>query len=327
MIETRTAKRQTNTTGGAALPGKTNPGVEETISKDARIKDAKANHEGQTSTASTDPGLKAPDWLTMHISQLSDEIKAVWMFAYQEVYTRNRYQRGERPAQALSRLKGYGMLADLTVDGLQDMARELCKSDLGPDGGKNRNHYTVNDRILDEELEKQEVFALVDRKKKHLEALRLAPALEIVEAIYTSEYADQLKKAGLQHVAKTFYDAMIERLNDDRYLNLTNMASRKIFPVGAAYIASGSATSKQIEEVLMKQRSLREAKQREPQVQELKAANTDEYKIFWRGFLAETNTGILLKAHLKDNAKQLAKIIEADLLILQLQEAMRQKTD
>jgi hypothetical protein len=322
MIETRMAKRQTNTTGGAVLPGKGDPGVKETISKDAKAKDA-----GLTSSASTDPGLKAPDWLTLHISELSDEIKAVWMFAYQEVYTRNRYQRGERPAQALSRLKGYGMLADLTVDGLQDMARELCKSDLGPDGGKNRNHYTVNDRILDEELEKQEVFALVDRKKKHLEALRLAPTLEIIESIYTSEYADQLKKAGLQHVAKTLYDAMIERLNEDRYLNLTNMASRKIFPVGAAYIASGAATSKQIEEVLMKQRSLREAKQREPQVQELKALNTDEYKLFWRGFLGETNTGSLLKAHLKDNAKQLAKVVEADLLILQLQEAMRPKSD
>lgn len=322
MIETRMAKRQTNTTGGATLAGKTDPGVKETSSKDA-----KTNNTGTTSAASTDPGLKAPDWLTLHISELSEEIKAVWMFAYQEVYTRNRYQRGERPAQALSRLKGYGMLADLTVDGLQDMARELCKSDLGPDGGKNRNHYTVNDRILDEELEKQEVFALVDRKKKHLEALRLAPSIDIIESIYTSEYADQLKKASLQHVAKTFYDAMIERLNEDRYLNLTNMASRKIFPVGAAYVASGAATSKQIEEVLMKQRSLREAKQREPQVQELKALNTDEYKIFWRGFLGETNTGSLLKAHLKDNAKQLAKIIEADLLILQLQDAMRQKSD
>lgn len=316
MIETRTAKKQINTTGGAALPGSKDPGVTNSGVKNINSKD-------ESNTVPGDPGLKAPDWLTLHTRDLSDEIKAVWRFAYQEVYTRNRYQRGERPAQALSRLKGYGMLSDLTVDGLQDMARELCKSDLGPDGGKNRNHYTVNDRILDEEQEKQEVFALVDRKKKHLEALRLAPDLELVNAIYTSAYSEQLKKAGLQHLASAFYDAVIERINDDRYLNLTNMASRKIFPVGAAYIASGATTHKQIEEVLMKQRSLRESKQREAQVQELKAADVDQYKVFWRSFLAETNTGNLLRAHLKDNAKQLSKVLEADILILKLQEAMR----
>jgi len=267
-----------------------------------------------------------PEWLAKQTAGKSEADQKVWTSAYEKIHSENHYKIGEGPTQALERLKGEGLLADVAIT---DIPKEAHKLEMrqGKDGHP-KELYTTKDEVLGPNREHHEIARFVERQIKAEQATRLTPSTENIQAALTPERAAQMKAAGLETDPQALHDKILKRMTDDRGLTGTRMEQMKSFPVGAPYVATGAVTGAQMDHLMREQRALRETKHEDQAFKDLKACNPEEYSKQWRQYLKDTDVGQLLKVHAKEDPLhyKLSKIAAADSLITALKELEKQKT-
>jgi hypothetical protein len=270
------------------------------------------------------PAAQPPEWLTRREDGMAEPEKKLWDSAYAKVHDQNHYFKKEGPTQAFERLKKQGLLDDVSID-IPKEAQDKVKKELGKKGELHRNYYTSNDRVLTGDQEQKEVAGLVERQKKHDQAQRLSPTTEQINAALTPEVADQLKKAGLKVDPNRLHDQIAKQMESDKGLTSAGMEKMKGFPVGAPYVATGAVSAKEMESVLSKQKSLRDAEMQKPEYKDLSPKDLWANKQ-WQEFAKQTDVGHLLREDAKGNPAALAKIEAADALIKNLQNAQKPKS-
>ena len=266
-----------------------------------------------------------PEWLAKQTAGKSEADQKIWTSAYEKIHSENHYQKGEGPTQALERLKGQGLLADVSIKDIPAEAHKLEKQQ-GHDG-QPKTVFTTHDAVLSTPREHREISNFVERQIKAEQAQRLAPSTEAIQSVMTPERAAQMKAAGLEVDPQCLHDKMVKRMVDDKGLTGTQLENMKSFPVGAPYVATGAITGAQMDSVLKEQKAMRDTKRDDQAFKDLKACNPEEYAKQWKQYLKDTDVGQLLRVHAKEDPHhyKLAKIVAADSTISSLKDQEKQK--